>query len=538
MSPVSHTLPLQEKVGYALGDAAANFVWRGALAYMAVFYTDTFGITAAHAAMLLLLVRLSYGVTDILMGLVADRTETRWGKFRPWVLWSAPVLGIFMILCFTTPDLSYTGKLIWASVTYVGLTLAYTVNNVPYSALMGVMTPDPKERAVLSGYRFAGAFGGGLLVMGFTLTLVEFFGKGDDAAGYQYTMYVFAALLVLFCLITYFTTKERVVPVKNEESENSGGTADLLKTFSVLLLPLCSISLVFYYWGAAAFDGNEEGKICSALFFGACLAEEKVYSALFFFVCMTAATVFIRRLLSKPRESLSNTQQDIVDLFTNKPWLLLLAVGFLFMMFNGIRYGTVAYYFKYYSGKELLAETYFVALLVVSMLTALSTGYITKYISKKNLFTLSLLLGGVFNSFIYFLPPGEIVLVFVFGCIGEIFAAIMPVLFFSMLGDAADYSEWKNERRATGLVFSAGTFINKTGGGFAGALVLLVLARYGYDAADEATIENSLDGMKLLMSWIPAVFSFLGVIFMIAYPLTTEKLKQIETDLNARRASA
>ena len=163
---MNHKLTLKEKVGYGMGDAAANLVWRGALAYLAVFYTDTFGITAAAAAMLFLVVRLSDGVTDIIMGMIADRTQTKMGKFRPWILGSTPFLGLFMVLCFTTPDLSYSGKLIYAYLTYIGLTLAYTVNNVPYSALMGVMTSDDRERTSLSGFRFAGAFFGGLLVMG------------------------------------------------------------------------------------------------------------------------------------------------------------------------------------------------------------------------------------------------------------------------------------------------------------------------------------------------------------------------------------
>ena len=129
-------LPLYEKVGYAMGDAAANLVWRGALAYLAVFYTDTFGLAASAAAILFLVVRLTDGMTDIIMGMIADRTQTSWGKFRPWILWSTPFLGAFMVLCFTTPNLSDTGKLLYAYLTYIGLTLAYTVNNVPYSALM------------------------------------------------------------------------------------------------------------------------------------------------------------------------------------------------------------------------------------------------------------------------------------------------------------------------------------------------------------------------------------------------------------------
>src|SRR5690606_23157463 len=201
-----HKLSILEKSGYAMGDAAANLVWRGALAYLAVFYTDTLGISAVAAAILLLIVRISDGITDIVMGMVADRTNTRFGKFRPWILWSAPVLALFMVLAFTAPNISTEMKLVWAYFTYIGLTLAYTVNNVPYSALMGVMTPSHTERTVLSGYRFAGAFLGGVVVMSFTPDLVKYFGQGDDALGYQQTMYVFAGLLVILCMVTFFTT--------------------------------------------------------------------------------------------------------------------------------------------------------------------------------------------------------------------------------------------------------------------------------------------------------------------------------------------
>ncbi len=510
MQDSTHKLSLREKVGYSMGDAAANFVWRGALAYLAVFYTDTFGISATAAALLILIVRLSDGITDIIMGMIADRTNTRWGKFRPYVAWSAPVLGLFMVLCFTTPDLSYNGKLAWAYATYIGLTLAYTVNNVPYSALMGVITPSVHERAVLSGFRFAGAFGGGLVVMGFTLSLVKYFGQGNDAQGYQYTMYLFATVLVALLLVTYFTTKERVAPAAPSNLTLKQELGDFLVNLPAILLPLAVTTAFFYY--------------------------RNLWSGLAFVAGISITYIAAKALINKPEEKLSHTQRDLKDLITNKPWVILLAIGFLFMMFNGIRYGVVAYYFKYYSGDALLTEKFFIALLIVSMVAALLTGYLNKFISKKNLFILSMFAGSFFNALIYFLKPEQVTEVFVLACIGEIFAAIMPVLFFSMLGDAADYSEWKNGRRATGLVFSAGTFINKTGGGFAGALVLLVLASYGYDAAREETIANSIDGMKLLMSLIPAGFGILGGVVLFWYPLTNDKMVQIEADLEARRA--
>lgn len=504
-------IPFYEKVGYAMGDAAANLVWRGALAYLAVFYTDTFGLTAAAAAMLFLVVRLSDGVTDIIMGMIADRTHTRWGKFRPWILWSTPFLALFMVLCFTTPNLSPTGKLVYAYITYIGLTLAYTVNNVPYSALMGVMTDSDTERTHLSGFRFAGAFAGGLLIMGFLPDLVAYFGQGDDAIGYQYTMYLFAVILIGLMVTTFATTKERVVPTINEASNLKTELIDLTKNLPFIILPLLATTLFFYY--------------------------RDVFSGLFFIIVMVGMWFFIKKLINNTSEDIGGTQRDIVDLLTNKPWLILLGIGFLTMMFNGIKYGTIAYYFKYHVGDELLAGKYFIALLVVSILGALSTGYLADKFGKRNLFIASLLLSGVLTGAFYWLPQGDITTIFILGCSAEFFAAIMPTLFFTMLGDAADYSEWKNKRRATGLIYSAGTFVQKTGGGFAGALVLVVLAGYGYDGMDKATIESSLPGMQLLMSWIPAAFAFLGALLMAFYPLTSGINRKISLELVERRQS-
>jgi Na+/melibiose symporter-like transporter len=137
----------------------------------------------------------------------------------------------------------------------------------------------------------------------------------------------------------------------------------------------------------------------------------------------------------------------------------------------------------------------------------------------------------------YWVPQGQVIPVFVLGCSAEFFAAIMPTLFFSMLGDSADYSEWKHGRRATGLVYSAGTFVQKTGGGFAGALVLVVLSAYGYDGMDQQTINSALPGMQWLMSWIPAAFAFIAAALMWFYPLTDQQQESISIELSQRRAS-
>jgi Na+/melibiose symporter-like transporter len=502
-------LPFYEKVGYAMGDAAANLVWRGALAYLAVFYTDTFGIAASSAALLFLVVRLSDGITDIIMGMIADRTNTPWGKFRPWILWSTPFLCIFMVLSFTTPDLSNSAKLVYAYVTYIGLTLAYTVNNVPYSALMGVMTGDDKERTSLSGYRFAGAFLGGLLVMGFLPSLVKYFGAGDDAMGYQYTMYAFAALLMVLMIITVFTTKERIVPVQQTGGSLGSELLDLAKQLPFILVPLLSITLFFYY--------------------------RNLSTGMLFVLVFAVTAWFIRKAVNNSDAKVTGTQRDMLDLITNKPWLILLGMGFLTMMFNGIKYGVIAYYFKYYVGDELLAGQYFIGLLVVSILGALSTSYLAQKLGRRNVFVLSLILSSALTCGFYWIPAGNITTVFVLGCSAEFFAAMMPTLFFSMLGDSADYSEWKNGRRATGLIYSAGTFVQKTGGGFAGALVLVVLAKYGYDGMDPSTIDAALPGMKQLMSFIPAIFGFAGAALIMFYPLTEKLQQQMTEELIERR---
>lgn len=529
MSSTLHRLRPIEKFGYSLGDVAANLVARGVLAFLTVFYTDTFGLETLAVAALLLVVRLSDGVTDIIMGMIADRTNSRWGKFRPWILFSAPFLALFMILTYTTPDLSPTGKLIYAYITYIGLTLAYTMNNVPYSSLMGVMTPSHEERTNLSSWRFAGAFSGGFLILVGTPLLIGFLGKGNEQLGYQYTMYVFAVLLLILMTLTFFLTTERVAsPAVSIDDNTSWGSFAL--NMCVASIPLIAMSVFFYY--------------------------RNLLTGVIFVVVIAAASFLIKKLIRKPDAEKSGAEKDIVDLLTNRPWVTILGVGFLFMMFNGIKLGAAAYYFKHYlndgisivqflpwwptsiiniEGKEAFLSAYFAALLSVSIVAAFSTGYLVKIFGKKGLFIISLVLGGVLTSAIYLLKQEDMGLLFLLGVVSEFFSAILPVLFFAMLGDTADFSEWKNGRRATGLIYSAGTFVNKTGGGFAGALIVIVLAAYGYQGGDASTIHLALPALKSLMSWIPGLFAIVAAGFMVIYPLSHAKMTEVEAGLAAKR---
>ena len=221
-------LSVTEKVGYGLGDAAANFIWQTMITFQLAFYTDAFGITAAAAGTLFLVVRVFDAAFDPFMGVVADRTNTRWGKFRPWILWTAVPFGVIAFLAFTTPDLSPSGKLAYAYVTYILLMMVYSANNLPYSALSGVMTGDAVERTSLSSYRMLFAMLAQFVVQVLALPMVARFGHGNDALGYKVTIGIFSALAVVFFVITFATTRERVRPDPKQKSSIRQDFADLL----------------------------------------------------------------------------------------------------------------------------------------------------------------------------------------------------------------------------------------------------------------------------------------------------------------------
>ena len=456
-------LSIKEKIGYALGDTAANIAWRTIGPFLPIFYTDVFGLEAAAVAVLLLVIRLGDGITDLIMGNIADRTKTKWGKFRPWLLWTALPFGVALVLQFTTPDLSLTGKLIWAYGTSIFYTLAYTANNVPYSALMGVMTSNVKERTILSSYRFFGAYLGGIIATIGVISLVDFLGNGNENIGYQYTMYILAFILASFSLVTFYTTRERVKPVVTDKN---------------------------------------------------------------------------------------NLEEDYKDLIGNKPWLILLFIGFVFVTYNIIKQSSAMYYFSHYvnneqnifgdiiqwGGKNGLAGVYILSLLVISMISTVFAPALTKFFGKVKLFIISILFSAAAAAAMYWLEPNQIYSIFTFGIISEFGAGLMPILFFAMLGDAADYSEYKNGRRATGLIFSAGTFSMKFGGGVAGAITLGVLNWYNYDGKAVTKTAEMLEGIKLNMSIIPAAFVLIGIVALLVYPLTSKKMKEIEIELEKKRS--
>src|SRR5688500_8849736 len=254
----SDKLSIAEKVGYGLGDMAANFIFQTMVMFQLAFYTDTFGIAAAAAGTLLVVVRVFDAAFDPVMGVIADRTNTRWGKFRPWILWTAVPFGVMGFLTFVTPGLSADGKLVYAYATYILLMAVYSANNLPYSALSGVMTGDLAERTSLSSYRFVCAMIAQLIIQGLALPMVGYFGQGDSAKGYQYTIGIFSAIAVVLFFITFATTKERIRPAPDQAASIGQHFADLgrngpwiamfVLTF-ILFIPLAMRgSVVLYYF--------------------------------------------------------------------------------------------------------------------------------------------------------------------------------------------------------------------------------------------------------------------------------------------------
>ena len=242
-------LSVKEKVGYSLGDAAANFVFQTMLVFQLNFYTDVFGIAARVAGRVFLVARVADAFFDPIMGAIADRTKTRWGKFRPWVLWTALPFGIMGCVTFITPNFSTAGKVVYAYVTYMLMMAVYSANNTPYSALSGVMTGDDGERTSLSSYRFVAAMSAGFIVQGFALPMVHYFGGDDSAKGYQATMAVFGLLCVIFFVITFLTTKERILPDPTKHSTVRQDLAALAKNgpwialFAVTLVLFVTLSM-------------------------------------------------------------------------------------------------------------------------------------------------------------------------------------------------------------------------------------------------------------------------------------------------------
>lgn len=453
-----------EKIGYGLGDTASNLYWKLFEFFQLYFYTDVFGITPAAAGTMFFVTKFFDAVNDPLIGLMADRTRTAWGRFRPYLIWMSVPFAITGIFTFYTPDLSPNGKLIYAYVTYTLVFVAYTAINIPYGALMGVISADPIERTSVSTFRFVLAFCGALVVQLLTEPLVAFFGGShtemvqgvetvivDKQVGFFWTVVCYSVAAVILFAICFATTKERVQPIDTDKS------------------PI---------------------------------------------------------------------KADLADLLTNWPWMVMFVFGLTQIIAGWTRGSATAYYFTYYVGGNfgyfLLAGT------IASIVGMLFAKPLCRIFGAKWLMVITSLLVALFTAAFWLLPKDQVIGMYACHILGAFCGGPIPVVLWAMYADVADYSEWKNERRATGLVFAAATFSQKMGGAVGGAIPAWCLHYFAFVQPDSTGAEAvqsdfTITGIIAMMSLIPAFFLVLSAISMLFYQLDKTFLAKIHDELSQRK---
>ncbi|MBD9144433.1 MAG: MFS transporter [Bacteroides clarus] len=457
-------IKLTEKIGYGFGDMASSMFWKLFGAYLMIFYTDVFGLPAAVVGTMFLITRIWDSAFDPIVGVVADRTHSRWGKFRPYLLWLAVPFGIIGILTFVTPDWSPTGKLIYAYVTYSLMMMIYSAINVPYASLLGVMSPNPKERNTLSTYRMTFAYIGSFIALLLFMPLVNFFSGNSKELANQQTGWTLAVVVIaILCIVLFFGcfawTKERVKPIK--ETQN----------------PL---------------------------------------------------------------------KEDLKDLFKNKPWWILLGAGVAALVFNSIRDGATVYYFKYFVVEEDYATVSFFGMSFVlsglylalgqaaNIIGVIAAAPVSNRIGKRNTYMWAMIIATVLSVIFYWFDKEDLIWMFVFQALISVCAGSIFPLLWSMYADCADYSELKTGNRATGLIFSSSSMSQKFGWAIGTAVTGWLLGFFGFQA-NAVQSEEAISGIKMFLSFLPAIGTILSVVFISMYPLTENKMKDITTELEHKR---
>jgi GPH family glycoside/pentoside/hexuronide:cation symporter len=460
-------LSIGEKVGYSLGDTASNLFFQTFMTFMPIFYTDIFGLAAGTMGWMFLISKLWDAVNDPMMGIIADRTNSRWGKYRPYILFGAIPFGVTGILTFTTPNFSEGYKLLYAFITYNAVMMLYTFVNVPYCALMGVMTSNTADRTVLSSFRFVGVFIAQLIVMSAVGMLPTILGGSDvaTAKGYQITMTILSVIAVILLYITFFSAKERIYPPKGQK--------------------------------------NPMG-------------------------------------------------QDLKDLISNRPWLMIGIATFFQLIFIAIFSGARTYYFKYFVTTEQvtlfgidfdwnqdeLLTAYLISGTVVTIIGVMATKIISRIVGKAFCYWGSLAICGITTVLYYYLKPEDLNLIFGLNFIRSFVIGPVSAMQWAMFTDCADYNEWKTGRRSTGLMMAGSLFLLKFGLALGAAAIGWILAAYGYVEKGATQTPETVRGIVLLNSIYPAIFVLFGVAAMVFYPLSSKKMLEIETDLIARRKAA
>lgn len=470
---------LSEKIGYGFGDMSSSMFWKIFSYYLPFFYSNIFGLSLAHAGTLILVTKLYDAVSDPVMGLIADRTNTRWGKYRPYLLWIAVPFALAGILAFFTPQTdNYTFKHIYAYVTYILMMTVYTAINVPYGAMLGVMSDDAREKSMFSSFRMFFAFIGSFVAMGSFEPLLRLRGAimGTlpqnwtiaDSAPMDWTvaLIIIGSICAILFLLSFAMTREHVTEAQMQKQNAGEVTVEPVRQSSV--------------WN------------------------------------------------------------DLRCLLSNGPWWMLLGGGISVLLFNCIRGGAATYYFADVLGVNAVftLAAFLTAGEIAQLVGVIVTVPVSEKIGKKATFLSVLTIISVLSVIVMFLPdtPAGMWTLMVIQVLICIAIGINSPLLWTMFADVADYSDLKNGNASTGLIFSSSSMAQKFGAAFGSAIVLWVLMAFGYDNAKGAVqTPEALSTIKALISWIPAIGSAAGILIMAMYPLTEKKMSEIREKLKVVR---
>lgn len=528
-------LSWRERIGYGLGDAGFNFYWAIIGSYLIFFYTDVFGISAAAAATMVTVTKIVDAFTDPAMGAIADRTRSRWGKFRPYLLFGAlPMMGAGL-LTMVTPDLDETGKLVWAYATYMLLMLTYTILNMPYNSLSGVLTADPQERNTLNSTRFFFAYFTGIVVGAATPELAEYFGDGDrySPVGWQATMSIYAVIASILFVVTFATTRERIAPPPQQEAHPLQDLKVLLtcRPWLVIFVLAMVIMTTFTLRGSSAtyyfkyfverpdLLGSFIGLQVLGLMIGAMSASTLtrfIDKVKLLMILMGVVSVLCVAFAFVPKpDALGVVDVNDASRTTLAADELLGTPHQAGDTYRWTRYDKVFWIIKDRVALENTSPTLSLEGLENETISVIRTGADGAVLDSAEI-------------------PSEVILMFVLSILISIALGPKAPITWAMYADVADYNEWRTGRRATGMTFSATTFSQKLGGAAGSAIMLSVLAALGYEA-NQAQSGASLDGIVYMQTLAPGAFAFIAIIALMFYNLTGETLEQIQKDLAERR---
>ena len=494
-------LPLIEKVGYSGADAAANFVFMSMILFQLNFYTDVFGLTASAAAAILLWPRLWDAIFDPIMGVLADRTRTRWGRFRPWILWTAIPWSVVMVLAYTTPKGWNLGALIaYAAITNTMLMTLYSMNNMPYAALGGVMTADLNERARLNSYRFIAVNLAQFVVGGFTLPLVAKFAVGHDRQyGWQMTMTLWSVVCLILFLLAFLTTKERVKPLAEVKSSPKQDFADLLKNgpWKVMaVMTLVHFAILSFRGGAA-------------------------YNYFHHYADKAAMFDFVEKLgLTAPALAPD----------APKPGGLLEWLGYIVHGDKSNLAATnVADVFN--SIVNMIGTT---TTIIVIMLSA----SFAKRFGKKAVAVCGFGLSAVNAFAFYLLKPTDVNGMVAFAFLGALVYAPTVPLIWAIYADVADFSELNTGRRFTGMVFATIGFALKAGLAIGSASFLWIMAGFFKYDTKLPGAPDAVQGYRATTSIVVGILFAICTALLLAYKLNKRTTIEMADELAARRQKA